>query len=76
MGGVAAFQIGSKGVEDQVAICALILIFSLFLLTGSFYGAEVRRQNNMSIGDDIEVEKNRHILDECPVPLQQGRTGG
>jgi hypothetical protein len=49
MGGVAAFHIGSKGVENQVVICALIFVFSFSLYVGSFYGSEVRAQNEASV---------------------------
>jgi len=63
MGGVAAFHIGSKGVESQVAVCALIFVFSLALYVGSFYGSEVRVQNETSVSHDIELEKNRHAVD-------------
>jgi hypothetical protein len=63
MGGIAAFQIGSKGVENQVTVCALIFAFSLALYIGSFYGSQVRGQNELSIGQDIQLEKNRHTVD-------------
>jgi hypothetical protein len=63
MGGVAAFHIGSKGVENQVAVCALIFVFSLALYVGSFYGSEVRMQNEASVSRDIEREKSRHAVD-------------
>src|SRR5215467_5117063 len=63
MGGVAAFQIGSKGVEDQAAVCALILVFSLGLYTGSFYGSEVRGDNTLSADRDIKLEKSHYLVD-------------
>jgi len=63
MSGVAAFHIGSKGVENQVAVCALIFVFSFALYVGSFYGSEVRAQNDASVARDIEIEKNRYTVD-------------
>jgi hypothetical protein len=79
MGGVAAFQIGSKGVENQVAVCTLIFVFSLALYTGSFYGAQVRGENAASVSGDIELEKNRLVIDlqrlEDYVELQKLKHG-
>jgi hypothetical protein len=63
MGGVAAFHIGSKGVENQVTVCALVLVFSFALYVGSFHGSEVRGQNDLYVARDIEIEKNRYTLD-------------
>jgi hypothetical protein len=44
-------------------VAALILNFSLALLAGSFYGAELRAQNDLSVRNDIEIQKNRHAVD-------------
>jgi hypothetical protein len=63
MGGVGAFLIGAKGVKTQAVVAALILNFSLSLMAGAFYGAELRVQNDLSVRNDIEVEKNRHAVD-------------
>jgi len=63
MGGAAAFHVGSRGVENQVAVCVLIFAFSLALYVGAFYGSGVRAQNSMSVNRDIELEKNRHAVD-------------
>jgi hypothetical protein len=63
MGGVAAFLIGSKGVEKQATVSVLILVFSLALYSGSFYGAELRVENETSVNYDLDLENNRHAVE-------------
>jgi hypothetical protein len=63
MGGIAAFQIGSKGIETQLVVCVLILAFSLALYIGSFYGAQVGAANDLYAKPAIDAENNRFAVD-------------
>jgi hypothetical protein len=63
VGGIGAFLIGSKGVQNQVVVAALILNFSLALFIGGYSGAELRFQDELSVEQDIGLEKNRHAVD-------------
>ncbi|MGH6741348.1 MAG: hypothetical protein ACREDY_20390, partial [Bradyrhizobium sp.] len=63
MGGAAAFLIGTKGIENQTSVSALILNFSLALYIGSFYGAELRELQEISLDYNLAIEKNRHTVE-------------
>ena len=53
MGGVAAFLIGTKGVEAQIVVSALILNFGVALFVGADYGAAVR--------DEVDFDNSRAL---------------
>jgi hypothetical protein len=63
MGGIAVFLIGSKGVQSQTAVAALILNFSLSFFIGGYSGSALREQDEVSAGHQIALEKNRHATD-------------
>ncbi|HEY1542541.1 MAG TPA: hypothetical protein VGG01_09040 [Xanthobacteraceae bacterium] len=63
IGGVAAFLIGSRGVQNQTAVAGLIVVFSLGLYVGSYYGGELRALSDDAVHGDLVRETNRHTLD-------------
>jgi hypothetical protein len=63
LGGVTIYIMGSKGVETQARVSAMVLCFSIALLAGSLYGATLRVAFDGDRSRMLQFEDNRNAVE-------------
>ena len=67
LGGVAVYVVGSKGVEVQANVSAMVLCFAVTLLIGTLFGSKMRFDYDYAVADPVRL-RNRELA------LQQNRS--
>src|SRR5262245_33963646 len=70
LGGVAVYLVGSKGVEAQANVSAMVLCFAVALLVGSSFGAEERGQYDYAENDPDRLRINALALEHNKLAVE------
>jgi hypothetical protein len=73
VGAVAVYIVGSKGLEAQVSVSAMVLCFAVSLLIGTLFGGQLRVEYEYAVTDPVRVQQHEFALQQIRFKVEVQR---